>query len=124
MLAALTKELPGRVWEGKESLLPAVADVVEKCPAAALTFGGGEVVAALVAEAREEKSSYREAALRALGQVARRARAPDGSGGTGRETGWIRGGRGIESLRRLFPGGFPLTPRRARSDFGLRRCVD
>ena len=98
MLAALTKELPGRVWEGKESLLPAVADVVEKCPAAALTFGGDEVVAALVAEAARKKSSYREAALRALDRSLAALAGPDGSADVG----------GSNPVLDFFPAVFPL----------------
>ena len=98
MLAALTKELPGRVWEGKESLLPAVADVVEKCPAAALTFGGDEVVAALVAEAARKKSSYREAALRALDRSLAALAGPDGNADVG----------GSNPVLDFFPAVFPL----------------
>ena len=108
MLAALTKELPGRVWEGKESLLPAVADVVEKCPVAALTFGGGEVVAALVAEATRKKSSYREAALRALDRSLAALAPPTVPGGPGGEPGGYAEVEGSNPVVDFFPAVFPL----------------
>ena len=95
ILDALLKELPGRVWEGKESLLPGVADVVEKCPEASGAFGGETVVAALVAEASRKKSSYREAALSAL-QRSLTALAPPG------------GTKETSPVCDFFPVAFPL----------------
>jgi proteasome component ECM29 len=87
MLRWLTAELPGRVWEGKEAVPGAVADVLEACPACAVgTDARLEVVNALVAEAGRKKADYRKAAIEAL-RRALAALAPartnkkDGSGG-------------------------------------------
>jgi|AntAceMinimDraft_1070359.scaffolds.fasta_scaffold03942_4 proteasome component ECM29 len=69
ILEALLVELPGRVWEGKEALPEAVADVTEACPEAAAEVtggGGGRIIAALVTEARRKKPEYRKASLSAL----------------------------------------------------------
>ena len=69
ILEALLKELPGRVWEGKEAVPEAVADVVEACPEQAATMsggGGGRIIAALVVEAGRKKAEYRKASLEAL----------------------------------------------------------
>ena len=67
MLRALLAELPGRVWEGKEVVPGAVADVLEACPECVVGAGArDEAVRALVAEAGRKKAAYREAALEAL----------------------------------------------------------
>lgn len=65
MLKGLLKELPGRVWEGKESLPGCVAEFIEACPESA----EGEnihVITLLVAEAGRKKATYRKAAIAAL----------------------------------------------------------
>ena len=68
MLELLLGELPGRVWEGKDALPKATADVAEACPeaTAAVPGGGARVIAALVTEAARKKIQYRKAALAAL----------------------------------------------------------
>ena len=50
MLELLLGELPGRVWEGKDAVPKATADVAEACPeaTAAVPGGGARVIAALV----------------------------------------------------------------------------
>ena len=64
----LLGELPGRVWEGKDAVPKATADVAEACPeaTAAVPGGGARVIAALVTEASRKKIQYRKAALAAL----------------------------------------------------------
>ena len=65
MMKGLLKELPGRVWEGKESLPGCVAEFIEACPESA----EGEnihVITLLVAEAGRKKATYRKAAIAAL----------------------------------------------------------
>ena len=67
MLRGLMAELPGRVWEGKQVVPGAVADVLEACPECVVGAGArDEVVRALVAEAGRKKAAYREAAIEAL----------------------------------------------------------
>ena len=68
MLELLLGELPGRVWEGKDAVPKATADVAEACPeaTAAVPGGGARVIAALVTEASRKKIQYRKAALAAL----------------------------------------------------------
>ena len=67
MLRGLLAELPGRVWEGKQVVPGAVADVLEACPECVVGAGArDEVVRALVAEAGRKKAAYREAAIEAL----------------------------------------------------------
>ena len=68
MLELLLGELPGRVWEGKDAVPKATADVAEACPeaTAAVPGGGARVIAALVTEAARKKIQYRKAALAAL----------------------------------------------------------
>ena len=67
MLRGLLAELPGRVWEGKQVVPGAVADVIEACPECVVGAGArDEVVRALVAEAGRKKAAYREAAIEAL----------------------------------------------------------
>ena len=57
MLELLLGELPGRVWEGKDAVPKATADVAEACPeaTAAVPGGGARVIAALVTEAARKK---------------------------------------------------------------------
>jgi len=69
LAAALLAELPGRLWDGKEALLDALAALAAAAPAAlAPPAGPGEaaVVAALTAAAERRKMAYVAAALRAL----------------------------------------------------------
>lgn len=86
LLAALLHELPGRLWEGKEDVLGAVASVAVSCaPAleASVPPGDGEragpkeVVAALVAAAGRGKQAFREAALKSLEQVLGKLQSSD-----------------------------------------------
>ena len=66
MLNGLLAELLGRVWEGKEALPGAVADVIEACPESCVEAGKTQVIALLVQEASRKKATYRKAALAAL----------------------------------------------------------
>ncbi|GAB4815511.1 hypothetical protein N2152v2_002557 [Parachlorella kessleri] len=89
LMETLLKELPGRLWDGKEVVLEAVGALASSCPqqlhqpqqqqqpgaapsGAAGTAGGsspvlaGRVVAALVEAAGKKKSGYRRAALEQL----------------------------------------------------------
>ena len=69
LAAALLAELPGRLWDGKETLLEALAALATAAPAAlAPPDGPGEaaVVDALLAAAARRKAAYRAAALAAL----------------------------------------------------------
>lgn len=90
LASALLAELPGRLWDGKEALLEALAALAAAAPAAlgpsdglpappapspargsgepgaAAGPGEGAVVDALLAAAARKKSAYRAAALKAL----------------------------------------------------------
>eukprot|EP00873_Tetraselmis_striata_P043261 jgi/Tetstr1/463525/TSEL_008404.t1 len=62
-------ELPGRLWDGKQALLEALAALAKGCPQ---EMDQGQVVAALLAAAERKKVAYHTAALAAL-EVALRA---------------------------------------------------
>ena len=53
-------QVPGRIWEGKESVLTAVAAVTKACGSALSAEDGGRVVAALVEAADRKKSEFRQ----------------------------------------------------------------
>jgi len=64
IMAMLIAELPGRIWEGKTSLLAAVAAVMES--SAKSINNVVVVIDALLTECQRTKSDYRKAALDAL----------------------------------------------------------
>ena len=73
LAAALLAELPGRLWEGKASVLKALAALCKACPqafqAASSSQGAGlgaRVVEALYAAAGKQNVAFRQAALGAL----------------------------------------------------------
>ena len=104
MLRGLMAELPGRVWEGKQVVPGAVADVLEACPECVVGAGArDEVVRALVAEAGRKKAAYREAAIEAL-RRALAALAPPAK--TLRET--ETGNDAVASDADFFPAVMPL----------------
>ena len=61
---SLLQELPGRLWEGKESLLVAIAALCKAAPSAVMTAadstsGSRAVVAALMTALARKKQAYR-----------------------------------------------------------------
>ncbi|GJP72793.1 hypothetical protein CLOP_g3551 [Closterium sp. NIES-67] len=85
-LSTLLPQLPGRLWEGKEQLLPAIAAICTACPSALLSLslasqpsqaaaaagtGGAaaEVVAAVLAACGRNKAAFRLAALQSLHKI-------------------------------------------------------
>lgn len=75
LAAALMAELPGRLWEGKASVLKALAALCKACPSAfssvdqssgASDTAGLTVVQALYGAAGRQNAAYRQAALVAL----------------------------------------------------------
>lgn len=65
---ALLSELPGRLWDGKESILDAVGALCAAAPPEVFepTPGCGQIVDAVIAAVSRKKASYRSAALRCL----------------------------------------------------------
>ncbi|CAI5535827.1 unnamed protein product [Closterium sp. Naga37s-1] len=89
-LSALLPQLPGRLWEGKEQLLPAIAAICTACPSALLSLSlqpsaatqgapaaaaeagksaAADVVAAVLAACGRNKAAFRLAALQSLHKV-------------------------------------------------------
>lgn len=97
LMESLLKELPGRLWDGKEAVLVAVGALATACPSQILGISSGNpaadstdptappgslgsrVVAALVEAGGKVKSGYRLAALEQLERVLK-ASAKGGSG--------------------------------------------
>ena len=103
VLDALLRELPGRVWEGKEAVATAAADVCEACPAAAsqvVNGGATRIITALVAESGRKKAEYRKAALAALDRSLA-ALAPPTTGNTA-------AGKGRSDTPNFLPATMPL----------------
>jgi proteasome component ECM29 len=79
VMAALLRELPGRLWEGKEAVVGAVGALAAACPAALRAADAGApaaVVAALLEAGGKKKAAYRRAALEQL-EAGERARTYD-----------------------------------------------
>ncbi|CAI5476237.1 unnamed protein product [Closterium sp. Yama58-4] len=89
-LSALLPHLPGRLWEGKEQLLPAIAAICTACPSALLLLSlqpsaatqgapapaaeagksaAADVVAAVLAACGRNKAAFRLAALQSLHKI-------------------------------------------------------
>eukprot|EP00850_Spirogloea_muscicola_P022547 SM000300S11722 [mRNA] locus=s300:8500:17154:- [translate_table: standard] len=74
IVARLVDELPGRLWEGKESILEAVAAVSKTCHVALVTGGRSQhdprsIVNVLVDSCKRRKKAFRLAALACLEKV-------------------------------------------------------
>lgn len=73
-MGAWKQELPGRIWEGKESILEAIAAICKAAPAQIAASGASQtsseaVLAALTGAIKRPKRSFRLAALSALEPV-------------------------------------------------------
>ena len=56
-------QVPGRIWDGKESVLAALAAVTKACSSAISPADGARVVAALTEAAGRKKSDFRQAGV-------------------------------------------------------------
>jgi proteasome component ECM29 len=65
-MTRLLAELPGRIWEGKTSVLDAVAALTSACPR---QIDATAVVDALLTESQRAKTDYRKSALDAVDAV-------------------------------------------------------
>ena len=90
-MEALLRETPGRIWEGKESVLEAIAAVGAATAAAAGSATAGDAlpaelrqraVAALLDAASKKRQAYRRAALQQLEALLSAYSRADGSGGS------------------------------------------
>ncbi|KAK9810293.1 hypothetical protein WJX72_008148 [[Myrmecia] bisecta] len=80
LATALLQELPGRLWEGKEAVLEALAALCKAAPAQIDAAGGPgstTIVAAVVAASARRKTAFRVAALCALEAILRAAPGTD-----------------------------------------------
>ena len=66
MILYICAQVPGRVWDGKESVLAALAAVTKACSSALNSADGARVVAALIEAAGRKKSDFRQARFGAL----------------------------------------------------------
>ena len=62
-------QVPGRIWDGKDAVLAALAAVTKSCGSALSVSDGARVVAALTEAVGRKKSDFRQAALAALETV-------------------------------------------------------
>ncbi|GMH36012.1 hypothetical protein BSKO_03880 [Bryopsis sp. KO-2023] len=63
--AQLLKEVPGRIWDGKENILQALASLCKRCPKQ-MGEVSTEVIAALKGACEKGKKKYKETALECL----------------------------------------------------------
>lgn len=71
LLKALLAQLPGRIWDGKEAALDAIAALISAAKTVLPPAAADEVAAALLEQCQREKRAFRTAAFTALGAVCR-----------------------------------------------------